>query len=92
MEIDLKIFGARLREIRQERTLTQEQLGTLLGASRTWITDLETNKQRGLSADTVVRFARALECSADYLLGLTDDPRPRPRKRRPPAAPKEEAA
>jgi hypothetical protein len=35
-----------------------------------------------LRADTVVRFAEALGVSADYLLGLADDPYP-PRRRRP---------
>lgn len=82
MEIDLRLFGDRVRAIRQDCKMTQEELGTRLGASRTWITDLENNKQRGLSADTVVRFARALGVSADYLLGLTDDPTPRARPRR----------
>lgn len=82
MEIDLRLFGERVRTRRQDCKLTQEELGTRLGASRTWITDLENNRQRGLSADTVVRFARALGVSADYLLGLTDDPTPPKRARR----------
>lgn len=28
------------------------------------------------NADSLVKLARALDVSADYLLGLTDDPRP----------------
>jgi transcriptional regulator with XRE-family HTH domain len=86
MEIDLRQFGERLRAARQARKWTQQEVADRLGAPRTWVSDLENNQQRGLSADTVMRFARGLEVSADYLLGLTDDPRPRrqrPRKAAP---------
>jgi|SRR5262245_12464767 len=79
--LDLAQFGARLKEARQDRKLTQQELASLVQAPRTWVSDLENGGQRGLAAETVVRFALALGVSADYLLGLTDDARPRRRRR-----------
>jgi len=82
--LDLQTFGDRLHAARKHSELTQQELADLLHAPRTWVSDLENNQQSGLSADTVLRFARALDVSTDYLLGLTDDPTPtrRPRRRK----------
>lgn len=74
MELDLQVFGERLRTARRARDLNQYQLAEQLGVPQSWISELENNKQKGLSADTVLRFARALGVSADYLLGLVDTP------------------
>jgi hypothetical protein len=42
-------------------------------------------KRPHVEADMVYRFCRALGCTSDYLVGLTDDPTPakkRPRSRK----------
>jgi transcriptional regulator with XRE-family HTH domain len=73
----LDMFGARVKAIRQDRMkVTQQELADLMHAPRTWVSDLENGGQRGIAFETVARFAKALEVSADYLLGLTDDPTP----------------
>ena len=69
------LFGQRLRQCRATARLTQEALAARLGVSQGWLSELETACQRTVQADTVVRLCWALECSADYLLGLSDDPR-----------------
>lgn len=79
--LDLNLFGERLHAARKKSELTQQELAELLVAPRTWVSDLENNQQSGLSADTVLRFARTLDVSTDYLLGMTDDPTPAPRRR-----------
>jgi transcriptional regulator with XRE-family HTH domain len=79
--LDLPEFGRRLTVIRQALDLTQEQVADKLGAARSWISELERGRQRGLAAETVVRLCRALDCTSDYLLGLSDDPQPRRRRR-----------
>jgi transcriptional regulator with XRE-family HTH domain len=73
----LDTFGERVKTIRLERKWTQQELADLMQAPRTWVSDLENAGQRGIAAETVVRFAKALEVSTDYLLGLTDDQAPR---------------
>jgi plasmid maintenance system antidote protein VapI len=79
----LEKFGERVKASRLERLkLTQQELADLMHAPRTWVSDLENAGQRGIAAETVVRFAKALGVSTDYLLGLTDDPTPPARKRR----------
>ena len=42
---------------------------------------LERGKAGGIRGDTLYRLCQVLNCSADCLLGLTDDPHPRPRRR-----------
>ena|ERR671923_80727 len=80
-QLDLRVFGERLRTARKHQGMSQQQLGALVGADAPWISNLEKGKQSGLAAKTVYRFCRALGVSADYLLGLTDAPTP-PRRRR----------
>ena len=78
-----RIFGERLRVRRQQLHLRQRTLAHDLGAFQGWISELERGKQTRLEAETVYRFAQALHCSTDYLLGLTDTPTPPPRRPRP---------
>jgi len=85
MPFDIKEFGKRLRAARATSNLTQEELAGRIRANRSWISGLETGHQEALRAETVVRFAEALGCTSDYLLGLSAEPRPR-RTRQPPAA------
>jgi transcriptional regulator with XRE-family HTH domain len=76
----IRIFGERLRARRQQLNLRQQTLAHDMGAAQGWISELERGKQTRLEAETVYRCAQALDCSTDYLLGLTDTPPP-PQKR-----------
>ncbi len=89
LTLDLGRLGERLRQARSAAALTQKDLGIRVGAAASWISDLEKGKQKGLAAETVYRLAQALDCSSDYLLGLSDDPTPARRRRKKPAAPAE---
>jgi len=67
----MAIFQDRLLVVRRHRGLSQEQLAEKTGLFPTDISKYE----RGISMPTLprlVRLARALEVSADYLLGLSD--------------------
>jgi transcriptional regulator with XRE-family HTH domain len=81
-----RIFGERLRARRQQLHLRQQTLAHDMGAAQGWISELESGKQTRLEAETVYRFAQALNCTTDYLLGLSDTPAPRKRPRPRPAA------
>jgi len=64
-------FGARLREMRLARGLTQPEIGARVGTSASNISDLE----RGVKVPTlttVARLADALDCSVSELVEVLD--------------------
>lgn len=62
-------FGEALRELRQDRGLTQEQLGKILNATQRKISYLETDKNEP-SLEDLKQLCLFFEVSADYFLGL----------------------
>lgn len=65
----------RLRERRLGSDLTQEQLAQKIGTDVKQISRWESGKFAP-NLETLVLIARALNVSADYLLGISDDPSP----------------
>jgi transcriptional regulator with XRE-family HTH domain len=59
--------GERLARLRKERGYTQVELANKMGLLQTLVTDYERGKLR-LTADMIVRFAQALDCTTDDLL------------------------
>lgn len=62
-------FGLRLKQLRKERNLTQQQLADLIGVKNSVISFYEVG-ERTPSPDVMKKLALALHVSADYLLGL----------------------
>lgn len=78
-----EIFGQRLRSVRKARGEKQEDLGQLLGVGKSQISEME----RGSASTTLEKLSFICEyynISADYLLGLTDDPKPHKRRKKAP--------
>lgn len=69
-------LGIRIASMRGYRRLTQEQLGVLVGVSKPTVSNWE-NDRRKPDADDLRELCRALGCTADYLLELTDSPNER---------------
>ncbi len=69
------MIGARLRQLRKERGMSQQSLATQLKLARTTLTMYETD-QREPDHHTLHRIADLFQVSTDYLLGRTDDPTP----------------
>lgn len=67
-------IGRRIASMRGFRTMTQEQLGALVGVSKPTVSNWE-NDRRLPDANNLRELCRALDCTADYLLELTNDPR-----------------
>jgi len=65
----------RLRDTRLKNDLTQEQLAQKLGTDVKQISRWESGKFSP-NLETLVQIASVLNVSADYLLGLTDNPIP----------------
>jgi len=59
--------GDRIREIREAKGLTQDQLSELAGLSKGFLSDVEHNN-KNLSSQGLLRIANALGASVDYLL------------------------
>ena len=65
------MLGKKLKELREERGLTQKQLATALGLNS--VTYLHYEKdQREPPLFLLVEFAKFFDVSTDYLLGLKD--------------------
>lgn len=67
----------RLRELREDRDLTQKEIAQLLHIRQNTYSQYE-NGLRQIPIDALVALARFYATSVDYLLGLTDEPVPYP--------------
>lgn len=62
-------FGNRLRQLRKIRSLTQQQLATLIGVKNSVISFYELG-ERMPSPDALRKLALSLHTTTDYLLGI----------------------
>lgn len=69
-----RIFrGDRLREMRRKRQLTQDELADRLGFGQSQMNKYENGKSDP-TPEVLVRLAKELAVTTDWLLGLVDDP------------------
>ena len=61
----------RLKEIRREKGMNQTQLAELAGLTQAFVCEIETGKKTPSFA-TLVRIAKALNCSLDELAGMEE--------------------
>jgi len=73
------LFGERLLALRTSRGEKQPVLAELLGVSVPQISEIEHGK-KGTTMEKLTLLCLHYNVSADYLLGLTDDPTPYNRK------------
>ena len=66
-QLDYTAIGERIRQVRKERRLTQEQLAEACGLSASFIGHIERGT-RILSVDTLYQISLQLKVSTDYLL------------------------
>lgn len=69
------MFAERLRKLREERGLSQQQLAERVNMARVTITMYEAG-EREPDFETLAKLAQVLGASTDYLLGRTDNPYP----------------
>ena len=65
----------RIRDLRNDRGLTQKQVAKLLNVSQNTYSQYEIGISR-FPLDAVVRLAEYYNVSIDYLVGLTDETAP----------------
>jgi repressor LexA len=81
-----EILGERVRRLRMARGLSQTELAAQVAIPLPNLNRIERGRQ-SIYVERLADLAQVLETTADYLLGLTDEPappkRPRPRKATP---------
>jgi transcriptional regulator with XRE-family HTH domain len=70
------LFGERLRQMRKKRGLTLQDVADKLGVARSTYAGYESG-YRQPDLEGLAKIAEILKTSADYLLGLTDNPYPK---------------
>lgn len=68
-ELKMDLIGQAIRQTRQERQLTQEELGKLIGVQKAQISRLEKNAGN-VSIDTLMRVFNALKAKVKLQIEL----------------------
>lgn len=68
-ELNLELLGEMIRITRQQRKLTQEQLGKLVGVQKAQISKLEKNANN-VTVDTILRIFSALKAKVNFRIEL----------------------
>lgn len=67
-------IGKRLKEIRENNNLTQKQFAQLIKSTERGIQRYESGERKP-AFDVLIAILENVDISADYLLGLTDNPK-----------------
>lgn len=65
-------YRIRLRNLREDRDLTQAELGKILHKSQQGYNHIETGRA-DLKIEDLARLCKFYNVSADYIIGLTDE-------------------
>ena len=68
-----ELFAQRVREGRKLHGETQKELGEVIGTKANNVSEIESGKKTTTS-ENIAKICRHYRVSADYLLGLSDDP------------------
>lgn len=66
------MFGDRLKELRNSKNLSQDDLGKILGVRKSSISNWETDKATP-TYEILTKLAQYFNVTTDYLLGLNQD-------------------
>lgn len=68
----------RIRDLREDKDLTQKQMGKILNMSQTGYNQYEIGKN-DIPTKILIELAEFYNTSTDYILGITDERKPYPR-------------
>lgn len=69
------MYYSRLKDLREDKDLVQKQVSAFLGIDQRVYSNYETGK-REIPTRFVVALAKFYNTSTDYILGLTNNPKP----------------
>lgn len=67
------LIGEKIKELRKNKKISQEQLGNAVGVSKMAISYFEKGK-KAPSRETLEKIADYFDVTTDYLLGRSEDP------------------
>ncbi len=70
---NLELFAFRVKKLRKQRKLSQQELAEALGLKQTSISGIESGI-RTTTIEKLILLAKFFDVSTDYLLGLKDEP------------------
>ena len=65
------MYGKRIKEERQLKGLSQKKLAEMISSTQSTIGKYEREELQP-NVEVITKLCKIFECSADYLLGLTD--------------------
>lgn len=68
--------GERIKKLRKEKGLTQEQLGNMLGVKKSAIAKYENNRVENLKKDTIQKLSEIFDVPPSYFLGIEESNQP----------------
>ena len=68
-ELSMEVLGRMIKTARQERNLTQEQLGQLIGVQKSQISKLESSTNSA-TIDTIIKVFKALKADIHFNVTL----------------------
>lgn len=68
--------GERIKKLRKEKKMTQEQLGNLLGVKKSAIAKYENNRVENLKKETIQKLSDIFDVPASYFLGIEETDQP----------------
>jgi DNA-binding XRE family transcriptional regulator len=71
-ELRMDVLGKMIKAARQERNLTQEELGRLLGVQKAQISKLESSANSA-TIDTIIKVFRALKAEINFSVKIEDN-------------------
>lgn len=63
------LLGDKIRELRKNKNMTQEELGVALGVAKNTVSYWERNENKP-DYDMIIKIAKLFNVSTDYLFGL----------------------
>jgi len=70
-ELRMDVLGKMIKAARQERNLTQEELGKLVGVQKAQISKLESSTNSA-TIDTIIRVFKALKADINFNVKIED--------------------
>jgi transcriptional regulator with XRE-family HTH domain len=68
----MDVLGKMIKKARQERNLTQEQLGELVGVQKSQISKLESSTNSA-TIDTIIKVFRALKADINFRVKIENE-------------------